>query len=235
MADEGVPRILRPLLAVATIGGPAGYFVGSLLEPAVHAPGARTIALNAAASPIANGTHLVAYVVASFLLPLSAVGLAVVAFPRAPRLATAAGLVGVLGWLPFPALTALDDLTALLGRTRGGGLFGDLLDAFGRTPVMGLFLLVYVLGHLVAAVLAGLALLRQGSRPLRLAGWALLLSTPTTVAAFAAPGDVSPLSGAVGLLGLLLLAAGGVPPAVVLWRSHPATRETPAPAAVRLD
>jgi hypothetical protein len=209
MADSGVPRILSRLLAIATVGGPAGYLVGSLLEPAVHAPGAQAIALNAAASPLSNGVHLAAYVLASFLLAPSAVGLAVVAFPRAPRLATAAGLVGVLGWLPFPALTALDDLTALLGRTAEGRTLGDLLDAFGRSPVMGLFLLV--------------------------AGWALLLSTPITVVAFAVPGDVGPITEAVGLLGLLLLTAGCVPPAVILWGARLGSRESRAPAGAHLD
>jgi hypothetical protein len=113
MTDPAMPgfeRLLRLLAAVAIIGGPLGYLVGGLLAPAIHTSGSATILANTTAPSITNTVHLVAFVVASLLLPVGAVALSYLADPRSPWLATLGGLLGVIGWLPFSALAALDDL-----------------------------------------------------------------------------------------------------------------------------
>lgn len=84
----GYERLLRTVLAATIVGGPLGYLIGGLLAPAIHTSGRSTIDANAVANPATNAVHLMAFVVASFLLPVGAVGLAYLAYRRTPWLAT---------------------------------------------------------------------------------------------------------------------------------------------------
>jgi hypothetical protein len=211
-------RLLRLVLAVAIIGGPLGYVVGALLIPAVHASGLATIEANAAADSLTNGTHVSAFVVASFLLPIGAAGLAFLAFPAAPWLATVGGLLGVVGWVPFASLTALDDLAIIMAHRSDQALSADTLDAFTNDAVMTTYLLVYVICHLLAYVLLGIALLRARVIP-RWAGWAMIASSPLTVAAFAFHDGRRQ---AVGAAALTLLLLGSLPAAFAIGRGTPA-------------
>ncbi len=201
-------RLWRLVLAVAIVGGPLGYDVGSILIPAVHEDGATSIAANAAADPITNTVHLVAYVLASFLLPLGAVGLAHLAYARAPWLSTIGGLLAVVGWLPFSALTALDDLTMAMAALPDSGSYATLFDQFANDAVMGGYLLVYIVGHLVAYAMLAIALHRARVIP-RWAAWSMLASSPLTVALFVLPGR--PL--VLGDVALTLLVIGSIPAA----------------------
>src|SRR3954468_7518502 len=142
---EGVPghqRLRQVVLAVSIVGGPLGYDVGSSLIPSVHEDGASTIAANAAANGLTNTVHMVAYVFASYLLPIGVIGLAYLAYPRTPWLATIGGLVGVVGWLPFSALTALDDLGNMMAQMPDNGSYAELLDRFTLDTVMNSYLLI---------------------------------------------------------------------------------------------
>ncbi|WP_433216467.1 hypothetical protein [Microtetraspora malaysiensis] len=204
----GYERLWRLVSAVAIVGGPLGYAVGSILNSTVHEDGATGIAANAAANPTTNVVHLVAYVLASFLLPLGAVGLAYLAYARAPWLATIGGLLAVVGWLPFSALTALDDLMRAMAALPDSGSYATLLDQFTNDAVMGGFLLVYIVGHLVAYVLLAIALRRAGVIP-RWAAWSMLASSPLTVAVFVVPGRPIVL----GDVALTLLVIGSIPAA----------------------
>ena len=214
-------RLLQLVMAVAIVGGPLSYLLGGLLAPAIHDSGRASIAANAAADPKSNAAHLAAFVLASFLLPVGAVGLAQLAYPRAPWLATIGGLLAVVGWLPFSALAALDDLTSTMASLPDGGAYAGLLDRFSTDAVMSTYLLVYILGHLVAYVLLGIALGRAGVVP-GWAAWAMVASSPLTVAAFVLPGSPR----AVGGVALALLVLGSVPAALGMVRQprpQPAT------------
>jgi hypothetical protein len=70
------------------------------------------------------------------------------------------GLLGVVGWAPFSALAALDDLASVMSRQPGRSAYAGLLDGFTNDSVMGSYLIVYVVCHLVAYVLLGIALRR---------------------------------------------------------------------------
>lgn len=204
-------RLIRRVVAVAIVGGPLGYLVGSALHPPVQqvGEGGLTIAANAGADPVINGVHLAAYVVASFLLPVGAAGLGYLAYRRTPRLATIGGLLGVAGWLPFAALTALDDLARTMADLPDSSRYAELYSRFETGPIMLLFLLVYVVAHLVAYVLLGIALLRARVVP-RWAAWSLIASSPVTMAGFVLPGRPVATGGIAGL-GLLLI--GSLPAA----------------------
>lgn len=211
-AAPGPERLCRAVIALSIIGGPLGYLIGSALHPPVQEIGAGelTIAANAGADPSTNGAHLIAYIVASFLLPIGAAGLGYVAYHRAPWLATIGGILGVAGWLPFAALTALDDLARTMARLpEGVGRYADLYSQSETGPVMALFLMVYVIAHLVAYVVLGVALLRARAVP-RWAAWSLIASSPVTMAGFVLPGR--PVS-TVGIAGLALLLIGCLPAA----------------------
>jgi hypothetical protein len=136
-----------------------------------------SIAASAAANPIGNAVHIAAFVLASFLLPIGAVGLAQLAYRRTPWLATIAGLLAVIGWLPFSALAALDDLLSTMTRMPDSDSYTALYDRFTTDAVMTTYLLVYIIGHLVAYVLLGIALRRARVIPWW-AAWTMLASSP---------------------------------------------------------
>lgn len=210
-------RLWQVVLAVAIVGGPLAVVVGGLLAPALHDTGQASLAANAAANPTANAVHLAAFVLASYLLPIGAIGLAYLAYPRTPWLATAGGLLALVGWLPFSALAALDDLTSIMTQLPGSGSYAQLLDRFSTDAVMNGYLIVYIVGHLVAYVLLGIALHRAQAIP-RWAAWAIIASSPLTLAAFALPGSPR----AIGAVALGLLLAGSLPAARAM-----ASRNTP--------
>lgn len=213
-------RLCRWILAVAIVGGPVTYLLGGALSPSIHETGQPTMTANAAASAITNSAHLAAFVLASFLLPIGAVGLAYLAYPRAPWLATAGGLLAVAGWLPFSALTALDDFASTAAHLPGSGAYAGLWDRFSTDAVMSTYLIVYIAGHLVAYVLLGIALGRARVIP-RWAAWSVIASSPLTVAVFVVPGR--PL--ALGYVALSLLVLGSLPAASAM---APAARLTEA-------
>lgn len=213
---HGAERLWRSVLSVAIVGGPLGALVGGVLAPAIHGSAAQTIAANAATNPVRNDAHVVAFFVASYLLPLGAAGLAQLAYRRTPWLATIAGLLGVLGWIPYAALTALDDLARVMAGQPGGAAYGTLLDRFTLDPTMNAYLLIYIVCHLVAYVLFGIALRRARVLP-PWAAWAMVASSPATILAFALPGSVGGSGGTLGLVigfvALLLLVVGSLPAA----------------------
>lgn len=215
---QGPERVIRLVVALAIIGGPLGYLVGSALHPPVQriGEGALTIAANAGTDAVVNGVHLVAYVVASFLLPIGAAGLGYLAYPRAPWTATVGGLLGVAGWLPFAALTALDDMAVTMAGLPDSASYAELYSRVETDPVMLLFLAVYIAAHLLAYVLLGVALLRARVVP-RWAAISLIASSPVTMAGFVLPGR--PLS-TVGVAGLVLLLVGSLPAAPAMLRQR---------------
>jgi hypothetical protein len=199
-------RVLRMVLAVAIVGGPLAFVVGGVLAPAIHDTGQASITANAAANPITNTMHLVAFVLASYLLPIGALGLAHLAYRRTPWLATIGGLLAVVGWLPFSALAALDDLTSTMANLPDSASYAELLDRFSTDAVMNSYLIAYIVGHLVAYVLLGVALLRARAIP-GWAAWSMIISSPLTIVAFAMPGSPR----AIGAVALSLLVLGSLP------------------------
>jgi hypothetical protein len=211
----GYQRLWQVVLAVAIVGGPLAFALGGVLAPSIHNTGQASIAANAAANPTTNAAHLAAFVLASYLLPIGAVGLAYLAYPRTPSLATIGGLLAVVGWLPFSALAALDDLTATMAHLPNSGSYAQLWDRFSTDAVMGTYLIVYIAGHLVAYVLLGVALRRARVLP-GWAAWAMIASSPLTIAAFVLPGSPR----ATGGVALGLLVAGSLPAARAMATRH---------------
>ncbi|MFD2078224.1 hypothetical protein SAMN05421678_1308 [Actinopolymorpha cephalotaxi] len=206
-------RLLHRLTAASVVGGPLCFWLGGLLAPpSMHTDGGQTVAANLAADPATNTAHLIAFFAASFLLPVSIVGLARLSWARTPWLSALGGLAGVVGWIPLSALTALDAAAVAMARMPGSSSYGRLYDAFAYGPLMNAYLIVYIVGHLAAYVLLGIALRRARVVP-AWAAWAMVASSPLTMAMFVLPGN--PV--AVGAVAIGLLVAGSVPAARALW------------------
>ena len=188
---------------------------GTLFNPAVGGigAGAANIAANAAADPTTNQLHIAVYVLETFVLPASVVGLAGLALRRSPWLATIGGGLGLIGWLPWSALAAQDDLTFQMAQMGGGPQFVELWNRFTTDRTMGALTLIYVICHLSGYVLLGIALARARIIP-PWAAWSLVLTSPITLIAF--PTHLHELL----YLVIALWFVGSVPAAVAVWRSR---------------
>jgi hypothetical protein len=206
-SPDGNRTMIRAILAVSIVGGPLGYLIGGALSPAINGTSHDSIVASAA-SHAPNTVHMLAFVLASYLLPIGVLGLAYLAYPATPRLAAIGGIIGMVGWLPFSALTALDDATNAMAHMPDPTSYGPLRDRFMASPVMLGYLLVYIVAHLVAYVLLGIAL-RRGRIIPRWAAWSMIVSSPLTVLAFALP--ASPRL--IGAIALSLLVLGSIPAA----------------------
>jgi len=194
---------------------PAVLIPGTLFNPAVGGigAGAANIAANAAADPTTNQLHIAVYVLETFVLPASVVGLAGLALRRSPWLATIGGGLGLIGWLPWSALAAQDDLTFQMAQMGGGPQFVELWNRFTTDRTMGALTLIYVICHLSAYVLLGIALGRARIIP-PWAAWSLVLTSPITLIAF--PTHLHELL----YLVIALWFVGSVPAALAVWRSR---------------
>jgi hypothetical protein len=188
---------------------------GTLFNPAVGGigAGAANIAANAAADPGTNELHVAVYVVETFVLPASVLGLAGLALRRSPWLATIGGGLGLIGWLPWSALVAQDDLTFQMAQMGSGPQFVELWNRFTTDGAMGTLTLIYVLCHLVAYVVLGIALGRARVIP-GWAAWSLALTSPITLVAF--PTHLHELL----YLVIALWFVGSLPAALAVWRSR---------------
>ncbi|MFI5268920.1 MAG: hypothetical protein ACHQ7M_16210 [Chloroflexota bacterium] len=219
---------LRWFFASCIILGPVVAFLYGLLNPTpLHVTnGAAAIALNVAADPLANQLHLVFGVVLSFLLPLWYLGMAWLALRRAPWLATIAGLLSLVGWIPWSALIGQEALTATMAQMGGGTQLAALWARYNGSGVLTAYLLIYIVGHLLSAVLLAIALGRSRLVPIW-AAWALALTSPLQIIAIL----VHQL--AVGLVVAMLWFGSSLPIARALLRGDDDL--APRPLVARLE
>ncbi len=135
---------------------------------------------SAMAGPTGNTLHFIGAIAASFFLPLGYLGMSLLGMRRAPWLATISAALSLVGWIPWAALMGLDALAYDINQ---GGLtpqLAALWNHFNGDAVMTTFLLIYVIGHLVSAVLIGIMLGRLRLVP-AWAAWAFALTSPLTI------------------------------------------------------
>jgi hypothetical protein len=219
----GARRLRQAVYAATIVLAPLALIPGTIFNPGIGGigQGAANIAANATADSLTNDIHVAIYVLESFLLPLSVLGLAGLALDKSPWLATIGGGLGLIGWIPWSALAAQDDLTLQMARLGNSAQYVALWNRFTTDGAMLTLTLVYIAAHLVAYVLLPIALIRARIIP-GWAAWSLGLTSPLTIVAFASRQHA--LLPAVCVLWL----AGSVPAAVVLLRTH---GEPPGPAS----
>jgi|SRR5579859_2730155 len=175
-----------------------------------------------AANPMLLQLFLFFNVMVPYLYPLSYLGLGLLARPRSPWLATLGIVFGWVGSIPwgFIADTMFQvDTAARLGQDASYAL---LAKTYFSSPVILLVAAGWVLGHLLAYMLLGAALLRARAIP-AWAAWLIILSAPLM-----GPLAYGARLGILQVLGYLLVFIGSLPAARVLLR-HGAAQ--PASAA----
>jgi hypothetical protein len=217
-------KFQRTLLAACIILAPLSitlYLVswpGNLRQP---------LMASAMASPTGNTLHFIGAIAASFFLPLGYLGMSLLGMRRAPWLATISAALSLVGWIPWAALMGLDDLAYDIDR---GGLTSQLAalwNHFNGDTVMTIYLLIYVIGHLVSAVLIGFMLGRLHLVP-AWAAWAFALTSPLTILLFPVHSIV--FQDVLKYLICTLWIIGAIPAAVSMLKNKDLAQ--PAPSSV---
>ncbi len=138
---------------------------------------------SAQAGPTGNTLHFIGAIAASFFLPLGYLGMSLLGMRRAPWLATVSAALSLVGWIPWAALMGLDDLAYDINQIGSTARLATLWTYFNGDTVMTIYLLIYIIGHLVSAVLIGYMLGRLHLVP-AWAAWAFALTSPFTIILF---------------------------------------------------
>jgi hypothetical protein len=170
----------RALLAACIVLGPLSI---TLYLVAWSGSGRQPLVSAAMAGATGNTLRLIGAVAASFFLPLSYLGMSLLGMRRAPTLAFICAALSLVGWIPWAALIVLDDLAITIERTGATPQLTALWARVNGDPVMTTFLLIYVIGHLLSAVLIGVLLGRLRIIPVW-AAWAFALTSPLTILIF---------------------------------------------------
>ena len=186
-------KLQRTLLAACIILAPLSITLFVLAWPENPAPVAfnstvaAPIVTSTMAGPTGNTLHFIGGIAASFFLPLGYLGMSLLGMRRSPWLATISAALSLVGWIPWSALIGIDDLAydiAQAGSTaQGAPELAALWTRFNGDAVMLTYLLIYVVCHLLSAVLIGIMLGRLRLVP-AWAAWAFALTSPLTIVYF---------------------------------------------------
>jgi hypothetical protein len=138
---------------------------------------------SAMAGPTGNTLHFIGAIAASFFLPLGYLGMSLLGMRRAPWLATLSAALSLVGWIPWAALMGIDSLAYDIVQEGLTPQFAALWTHFNGDTVMTIYLLIYIIGHLLSAVLIGFMLGRVRLVPFW-AAWAFALTSPLTIVIF---------------------------------------------------
>src|SRR6266571_3941800 len=181
---------------------------------------------SAMAGPTGNTLHFIGAIAASFFLPLGYLGMSLLGMRRAPWLATISAALSLVGWIPWAALMGLDSLAYDISREGLTPQLAALWTHFNSDAVMTTFLLIYVIGHLMSAVLIGFMLGRLRLVPIW-AAWAFALTSPLTVLLFPVHNIV--FQDVLKYLICALWIIGAIPAALALLKNKDLAPPAPSP------
>ena len=181
---------------------------------------------SAMAGPTGNTLHFIGAIAASFFLPLGYLGMSLLGMRRAPWLATISAALSLVGWIPWAALMGLDDLAYDIVQIGSTPQLAALWTHFNGDAVMTTFLLIYVIGHLLSAVLIGLMLGRLRLVP-AWAAWAFALTSPLTILLFPIHNIV--FQDVLKYLICSLWIIGAIPAALALLKNKDLAPPAPSP------
>jgi hypothetical protein len=218
----GYLKAQRALLAACIILAPVSI---SLYLVAWSGNGRQPLLAAAAAGTTGNTLHFIGGVAASFFLPLGYLGMSLLGMRRAPWLATICAALSLVGWIPWAALMGSDALAFDITQIGSTAQLADVWGRFNSDAVMTTFLLIYIVGHLLSAVLIGVMLGRLRIIPVW-AAWAFALSSPLTIIIFPIHNLVA--QNVLKYAVCVLLFAGAIPAAVAMLKGR--GEQAPAPA-----
>ena len=204
----------RSLLAACIILAPLSI---TLYLVAWNGSGRDSVATAAMAGSTGNTLRLVGAVAASFFLPLGYLAMSLLGTRRAPNLAFVCAALSLVGWIPWAALIVLDDMAVTIHQTGGAPQLAALWTRMNGDPVLTTFLLVYVIGHLLSAILIGVMLGRLHIIPVW-AAWAFALTSPLTIAIFPIHNGV--VQDVLKYLICVLWIIGAIPAAVAMLKGR---------------
>jgi hypothetical protein len=213
------------LLAAAIVLAPvvaAGWFAlcpqyGNPSCPTSADPAAALDAMRGA-PPELESVFLILNLLAPYLVPLSILGLALVAWPSSPRLALAGVVLGWIGAIPWGlfAQGTFQSTAIVAVPAAAAGYAAATTQLFGDWHVL-VIAAGWVFGHLLGYLLLGLALRRVATVP-RWAGSLMAIAVP-----FMGPVAYGTGIGALQVGGYLAITLASVPVALALVRRERAT------------
>lgn len=213
--------VQRALLAACIILAPVSISLYVLSWPE---PVRQPIVASAMAGSVGNTLHFVGAIAASFFLPLGYLGMSLLGMRRAPWLATICAALSLVGWIPWSALIGLDDLAYDITQAGSTPQLAALWAHFNGDAVMLTYLLIYIIGHLLSAVLIAVMLGRLGIIP-AWAAWAFALTSPLTIIYF--PTHVLVVRYALRYLICGLWIIGAIPAALAMRKGRDALAAEP--------
>jgi len=182
---------------------------------------------SAMAGPTGNTLHFIGAIAASFFLPLGYLGMSLLGMRRAPWLATSSAALSLIGWIPWPALMGLDALASDINQLGRTAQFAALWTHFNGDPVMTIYLLIYIIGHLLSAVVIGFMLGRLHLVP-AWAAWAFALTSPLTIVIILVHSLV--FQDVLKYLVCALWILGAIPAALTMFKNKDWAQLAPPPA-----
>jgi hypothetical protein len=182
---------------------------------------------SATAGSTGNTLHFIGAIAASFFLPLGYLGMSLLGMRRAPWLATISAALSLVGWIPWAALMGLDSLAYDINRVGSTPQLASLWTLFNGDVVMTTFLLIYIVGHLLSAVLIGIMLGRLRLVP-AWAAWAFALTSPLTILLFPVHNIV--FQDVLKYLICALWIIGAIPAALAMLKNKDLAQPAPSPA-----
>lgn len=185
------------------------------------------LVVSAMAGPTGNTLHFIGAIAASFFLPLGYLGMSLLGMRRSPWLATISAALSLVGWIPWAALMGLDDLAYDIVQSGNTPQFAALWRHFNGDTVMTIYLLIYVIGHLVSAVVISIMLGRLHLVP-AWAAWAFALTSPLTILVILVHSLV--FQDVLKYLICTLFIIGAVPAALAMLKNKGQPQLAPPPA-----
>jgi hypothetical protein len=211
-------RLQRLFFAGCIVLGTAAIVVAAIANPPYYgsAPGiASAVSTNAAASDLMDQTHLVAQLIAAYLLPIAFLALAWLANRRAPWLASIGALLSILGFLTLALYVSQDSLFYDIARWGSNPQLVDLAQRWNSDGVMSWYGITFGLGSVFGPTVIGVALWRSRAIP----AWAALCVTFSRLPALFFLVVPYQVATAIVIGGTILLLIGGVPAALAISKA----------------
>lgn len=218
-------RAYRWFFAACIVVGMAATVVAVLTNPPYYAAQGGVVAAitsNATSSDLMDQTHVLAEVIASYLLPLGFLAMAWLAMPRAPWWASIGAIVTLLGTLPIAVFAAEDDLYYDIARMGSHPAIIEMAQRFNGDGVMNYYNLMFALSTVLGPILLGIALGRARVIP-RWAAIILALSRVPVLLFSFVPYHFLVI---ILLISFVLLFIGSIPAALALLKEGETTQRS---------
>jgi len=210
-------RFQRLFFAASIVLGTAAILVAAFANPPYYGSSqgiASAVATNATDSDLMDQTHLVAQLIAAYLLPLAFLTMAWLANRRSPWLASIGAFISLLGFLPLALYVGQDSLFYDIARWGSSPQFVDLAQRWNNDGIMAYYGIVFGVGTVFGPTLIGLALWRSRAIPV----WAAICLTLSRLPVLLFPFVPYHVETAIVLAGVVLLFIGSLPAALAVLR-----------------